>query len=185
MCGQLDSPLPQQNIKRVLLTAAIGTAAIEPELESIPIMLIRGGAEVNRQMAAKALPGSENRSMLALAASHGLLATGKAMIVAGADVNMRDNRGKTPLFEAAKNGHLAVAKELLRAGARTDVTDDDGTTLLNTVRRQEQSPEMVLTGYRMAQDTRVDETQLKARAAAWARQRARMIELLEQHSTER
>jgi hypothetical protein len=54
--------------------------------------------------------------------------------------------------------------------------------LRDTVRRQDQWPEMVLTGYRMAQDGSVDETQLKAQAAAWDRQRARMIVLLEQHS---
>ena len=173
------SPVPQQNIKRVLLTAALGTAAINPKVESIPIMLIRAGAKVNRGMLPKSLRGLENRSMLGITASDGLLRTVKAMIAAGADVNIRDDRGRTPLFDAVEGGHVAVTRELLRAGARADVTDHDGTTLVDAVHRKEQSFQMVLAG------AMGRETQLKSQAAAWDRRRTRMIALLERNSRDR
>ena len=107
------------------------------------------------------------------------------LLAAGADVNLRDNRGRTALFDALEQGHLSIAKELLRAGARTDIRDQAGMTPLDSIRQQEQSPEMVLTELRIAHGIKVDKTQLEAQAVAWRRLRARMIGLLERHARSR
>jgi len=70
--------------------------------------------KLNRLIAPKVLPFMENRSMLGLAASYGLVRKVKAMIAAGANVNIRDKSGRTALMDALEE----VAKVLVRAGAR-------------------------------------------------------------------
>ena len=112
------SPVPQQKVKQVLLTAALEVAAVQPKRESIPIMLIRAGAEVNRCILPKPMPGAENRTMLGIAAYSGLLKTVKAMIAAGAKVNQRDSSDKTALSNALEQGHDSIAKVLRQAGAK-------------------------------------------------------------------
>lgn len=173
------------HIKEVLLAAAIDMAAEHPEARVIPSLLVRAGARVNRLVLPAPFPGAENRSMLGLATYHGLLGTVKAMIAAGADVNLRDSRGRTALFEAAQRGQLSVAKELLRAGARPDVRDRAGMTPLEVVRQEERSPEMIATEWRISFGETVDERRREAEAAAWLRRRAQMIALLERHSVGR
>ena len=108
--------------RQILLTTAIG------QPESIAIMLIRAGARVNQLILAEPFAGTQNRSILGLAAYLGLLKTVRAMIAAGADVNMRDNSGGTALMDALAGGHLSVAMTLLNAGARADVRANDGRT---------------------------------------------------------
>jgi ankyrin repeat protein len=112
------SPVPQQNIKQVLLTAALARAAFQAKLESIPIMLIRAGAEVNRFILPRPMPGAENRTMLGMAAYSGSLKTVKAMLAAGVKVNQRDSSGRTALANALEQGHVSVAKVLRQAGAK-------------------------------------------------------------------
>ena len=119
--------------------------------------------------------------MIGLAAYSGLLRTVKTMIAAGAQVNLRDNRGRTVLFDAVEQGHLSVAKELLRAGAKTDLRDSCGTTPAEALEQQEESPEMGLTALRIAHGTKFANGQLDAQAVAWRRRQARMLALLEQH----
>ena len=51
-----------------------------------------------------------------------------ALIAAGADVNVKDNDGRTPLYFA---GHAAVISTLLAAGADANEKDDDGRTPLH------------------------------------------------------
>lgn len=179
------SPVPQQHIKQVLLTVALGTAALDRRLESIPIMLIRAGAQVNRLILPKPFPGHGCLSMIGLAAHSGLLKTVKAMIAAGADVNFRDGFGRSALFYALSQGHLSVAKELLRAGAKTDVTDHAGLTPLEAVRKQERSAAMEFTEVLIGAGVEVGKDRLDRERAAWRRQRARMLVLLEGHSTNR
>ncbi len=112
------SPVPQQHIKQVLLTAALGVAAVQPKLETIPIMLIRAGAKVNRCILARPWPGAENRTMLGMAAHSGLLKSVRAMIAAGAKVTQRDSDGRTALMETEAQGHAAIVKTLLRAAGK-------------------------------------------------------------------
>jgi ankyrin repeat protein len=169
------------HIKEVLLTAALRTAAVHPQVESIPIMLIRAGAKVNRVILQARYFGAEGRSMLGLAAYHGLLKTVEAMIAAGADVNLRDNHGRTPLFDALEQGHLRVTKVLLRAGARTDIKDSAGVTPRQALEKQEQSPEMLLSQFMIAHGSKVNRPEIEAQALAWRRRRTRMLSLLERH----
>ena len=176
--------------KRVLLTEALASAAKQPILrksrtgkrspapEAIPLILIRAGAKVNRLILERPFDGSENRSMIGLAACYGLLKTVRAMIAAGADVDLRDNRGRTPLFDAASQGHLSVAQELLRAGARKDLTDFAGLTPLEVVRQQEHSPAMIHTELFISAGGKVGRRRLD-RERAWQRRRGQMSALLE------
>jgi ankyrin repeat protein len=46
----------------------------------------------------------------------------------GADVNVQDNEGKTPLMGAAFYGGLGVVQYLRQHGARVDVVDSRGRT---------------------------------------------------------
>ncbi len=59
---------------------------------------------------------SKNLELLE-AASDGNLEEVKELIVAGADVDARDNYGWTSLHIASRDGHLEVVKELIVAGA--------------------------------------------------------------------
>ena len=56
----------------------------------------------------------------------------KSMIVNGADVNMTDHRGETPLYRASWNGHLEIVKVLIASGALLDKADNNGETPLWT-----------------------------------------------------
>jgi len=176
------SPVGRLNIREVLLTAAMGAAALKPELESIPIMLIRAGARVNRLILPQPVPGAGNRSMLGLAAYYGFIKTIKAMIVAGAEVNLRDGDGRTALFDALLQGHSSVAKVLLRAGARTDLKDHAGMTPLEAVRQKHRSREMIHTELLISAGVDVDRKRQTAQAAAWGKKRARIIAFLERRS---
>ena len=183
--------VPWNHRKSVLLTEALGAASTQPILrrvrtgrrsaapETIPLMLIRAGAKVNRLILEKPDEGLDNRSMLGLAAYYGLPRTVRAMIAAGADVNLRDNRGRTALFDAASQGHLAVARELLRAGARTDLTDCDGLTPLEVVRQEERSPTMIHTDSFISCGGKVGDRRINRERAAWQRRRDQMCAVLE------
>ena len=176
------SPVGRFNVKRALLHVSLCAAAHEVRSQSISILLIKAGAKVNRPMLPTDSPFAQigqNRSMLGLAAYDGQLRTVKAMIAAGANVNIRDARQRTPLFDAAERGQLVVAKELLRAGARANVKDRDGLIPANIVRNHGKSFEMLLTELR---SIKASEAEQQAQAAAWNRQRARMIALLERSS---
>ena len=48
----------------------------------------------------------------------------------GADVNARDERGRTPLLEAASFGHEDICRVLIAAGADVKAKDKDGKTAL-------------------------------------------------------
>lgn len=54
----------------------------------------------------------------------------RRILSAGADPNLKDSRGFTPLHHAAKRGSLPVVKELVEAGARVDMRDIQGDTPL-------------------------------------------------------
>lgn len=98
------------------------------DLEQIPIMLIKAGAQVNRF--ATEYPVYENfiPTMLGLASGRGYTRTVKAMLTAGADVNFRDTWGGTALLSAATSGQMKIAKLLLAAGAKKVIKRKDGAT---------------------------------------------------------
>ena len=48
----------------------------------------------------------------------------------GAEVNVTDERGSTPLLEAARYGHEDITRVLIAAGANVKAKDKDGKTAL-------------------------------------------------------
>ncbi len=52
----------------------------------------------------------------------------KALLAAGADVNTRDNLGRTPLHYAAEQGYDRIVTALLAAGADAQAKDKQGAT---------------------------------------------------------
>ena len=55
----------------------------------------------------------------------------------GADLNARDETGRTPLHLAVGTGRIALAKRLILAGADTNLEDTDGQTALSLALRAE------------------------------------------------
>ena len=81
---------------------------------------IAEGADVN------APDESMSISPLAWSVSHGQTEATRLLIENGADVNIRDDNGSTPLHSAAVFGRAAVAKLLLENGANLRARNDDG-----------------------------------------------------------
>jgi ankyrin repeat protein len=76
--------------------------------------------------------GSGLDDALVEAATKGDLAAVQALLAKGANVNARDNHGKTPLMVAAFQGHVSVVKSLLAKGADINAKDSlDGSTALS------------------------------------------------------
>jgi ankyrin repeat protein len=55
----------------------------------------------------------------------------KRLLSAGAEVNVQDKNGKTPLHRAAIVGDVDIVKRLLSAGANPKIQDQDGDTALD------------------------------------------------------
>jgi ankyrin repeat protein len=50
----------------------------------------------------------------------------RMLIDAGANVNVQNKRGRTPLHRAASDGSVEIARMLIDAGARKDIPNEDG-----------------------------------------------------------
>ena len=70
-----------------------------------------------------------NSTPLFLAAGEGRLDAVRYLLDQGADVNVRDDRGRTALTEAAFYGNASVMKELILRGADVNAFSDEGTAL--------------------------------------------------------
>ena len=69
----------------------------------------------------------------------------------GADVNIKDRYGRTPLHLIARAGDPAIAKLLMQKGARSNVRDQQGKTPLDIARSSEHEPMIaVLSGENLA-----------------------------------
>lgn len=74
----------------------------------------------------------EGRTALHLAAANGHLTAAKALVEAGAKVNVRDVAGYSPLHQAATEGHEEIVKFLLKNGCNVDTQDElHGNTALH------------------------------------------------------
>ena len=69
-----------------------------------------------------------NISPLAWSVSHGQTEATRLLIENGADVNLKDDNGSTPLHGAAVFGRADVARLLIENGANLQVRNDDGGT---------------------------------------------------------
>ena len=72
-----------------------------------------------------------NQKHFLKAATHGDLEKVEFLVRSGADIETRDDDGRTPLLNAAANGHLKVVKFLVDHGADTGVRDKVGRTPLS------------------------------------------------------
>lgn len=135
LLGTLVQATPQQDVQLIV-------AARDGNLSKVK-SLIDKGANVNAMFNAVAAsmfegynpknPGSADpkhilgMTALMVAAEEGYTDIAKALIDAGADVNMRKggrNDGYTALMIAVENGHPAIVKLLIKAGA--DVNAETG-----------------------------------------------------------
>ncbi|KAI1883190.1 hypothetical protein AGOR_G00242660 [Albula goreensis] len=72
------------------------------------------------------------RTALMLAVSHGRVAMVGLLLAGGADVNMQDQDGSTPLMWACEHGHAHITSLLLQhGGCDTSLTDKVGRTALS------------------------------------------------------
>ena len=87
-------------------------------------LLLDNGASVNQRYQNASVPAGRANSVISSgehvlidAAVYGLSEIADALLSAGADVNVCDSRGGTPLLYAAWNHHYELARSLLAAGA--------------------------------------------------------------------
>ena len=95
-------------------------AAADGNVRSMRLLQM-AGASVNS--------GSSCCTPLFLAAGEGRLDAVRYLLDQGADVNARDERGRSALTEATFYGNAAVSKELILRGADVNVMSDEGTPL--------------------------------------------------------
>ncbi len=67
---------------------------------------------------------------LILAASDGHTEVTKALVTAGANLDVQDKDGSTALILAASDGHTEVTRALVSCGAQLNIRDKDGDTAL-------------------------------------------------------
>lgn len=94
-------------------------------------LLLDHGADPNIKMAGQLDVGAfKERSPLMIAASNGFYAIAQALIMKGANVNAKDERGNTALSLAAKADQVEIAQLLLDAKASPETEVESGFTPL-------------------------------------------------------
>lgn len=115
--------------------SAIATA--DEQCRILAVLLARGVPVGDRDGHDATVLHAVSRGTEAAASTKGLrqsavlavcCAAAKLLLNAGADVNARDARNRTPLHEATATRSLAIAKILLAAGADATATDREGRT---------------------------------------------------------
>jgi ankyrin repeat protein len=101
-------------------------------------LLIETGAEVNAKSTKSAFTRPKGQDALGVTALM-LAKTGQVaelLVVAGARLELKDERGATALIRASRAGNVKVTKVLVGAGADMSATNDDGTTAMKAAWRQ-------------------------------------------------
>lgn len=83
-------------------------------------------------------------SALEAAAAAGQEAAAQLLVRSGADVNLKDNEGRTALFYAAENGQTALIRQLLRMNADINVIDANGKNIFIAAGEGQSIPAMEL-----------------------------------------
>lgn len=101
---------------------------------AVAALLTAGAQPDARTRFATPLHARQTALHLAAAAGHDVLV--EALRDAGAEVEVRDARGRSPLWEAARGGHDAAVAAVLNAGADPDARDAGGRTPLHAALMQ-------------------------------------------------
>ena len=99
-------------------------AAKSGNLEQV-ILLVEQGVDKNQ------VGGKFGDTASSAAAENNCLAVVQYLVEQGADTEIADVMGWTPLIDASRHGHLEVAKCLLEHGAHTDKATEHGMTSLH------------------------------------------------------
>lgn len=115
---RINATLGQKKIDR---PRELMQAAGDGDLERVQELLARGGLDID------AVDPADGYTALAVAAEQGDVEMIAWLFRHGADIEHKDNDGRTPLFAAAVAGQASAIDYLIReAGAKSDVTDGSG-----------------------------------------------------------
>jgi ankyrin repeat protein len=137
-------------------TTAVGQAAAHGHADAVAYLC--------------SVPAAHPAAHLRAACMAGIVGAVESLIARGADVNARDDDGRTSLMLAARGSHAAAVGVLLAAGADVDAADKDGNTALKEAAQMQMYMEGPLAEAAVGADVTAseDDDYMNAdRVAAW------------------
>ena len=129
--------------------------------------LLAAGASVDAKMVGTSTDGvMVTLRPLHLAAGKGDMGPLRALIAAGADLDVTSYNGLTPLHLAARQGHASVVEALAAAGASIEARDTDGNTPLHDATGDAKAIRVLVAAGAALEDKGTDGTTPLHRAAA-------------------
>lgn len=98
---------------------------------------------------------SDNLTPLHFAASNGHEKIVKALLDAGAHVNVKDDLGNTPLHLSAAQGHFRISMMLLGAGADATITNNSNQTPIDTANHNKKLAFLIKSYFQTRKQTQV------------------------------